>query len=368
NELHLHASELEPALNYALQTQYRGNARVGIVDGVATIEFSLPVQAAPFGSWLNGKLQVITRDRSRFEVDALWLGDLRLPAALGNTLLPQFEAGVRQRSARYSQMVAAIRTVTLDADEFVIAYEWRPELMAKLAARGRELVLEPGQQQRLAAYAVELARVTRDAGPPGKLSVTRVLAPLLHFAAQRGGSAVEENRAALQLLALYAINLDPRRLLGDLDGLGTLVRHDLRLGGRRDSAQHYLISAALAASAGSAFASEIGVLKEEDDTTIAGGSGFSFTDLAIDQAGTRLGQLAVADEMTATRVQQLLGASDLQENLFAPAINDLPELLSKTEFAKRYQSVGSPAYELMNRSIAERIERLPLIQQLRPAQ
>jgi hypothetical protein len=264
----------------------------------------------------------------------------------------------------YAKLVAAVKDVSVKGDKLSVRYQWQPALMGQLAARGRELVLEPGQQERLTLYAEELARVTREIGIPGKQSVTALLAPMLQFAARRGGDSVEENRAALQMLALYSINVDARRFLVDSDVMGRMVRHDLRLAGRRDFAQHFLISAALAASAGSALASEIGVLKEEQDT-VGGGSGFSFTDIAIDQAGTRLGQLAVMDAMTAALTQQLLGSQDLQEALFTPQVADLPEYLTQAEFARRFTAVGSPAYEEMNRVITDRISRLPLVTRMR---
>jgi uncharacterized protein YfiM (DUF2279 family) len=59
--------------------------------------------------------------------------------------------------------------------------------------------------------------------------------------------------------------------------------------GRYDSAQHFVISAALAAWAGEPAANAIGVYKEIDDSRR--GSGFSFADLAADRAGTRFGEV-----------------------------------------------------------------------------
>lgn len=358
----LHAGELEQVLNYGLQSQYRGAASVAIADSIATVRFSLPVKTTPFGSWINGEVAVTT-ENNFIRVQSLRAGQLPVPAWIGNFLLPKFHSKLLQRSDKYVQVVAALNSVVVAGDEIVVSYQWQPQLMAQLAERGRELIFEPGQQQRLQAHALQLAQITRDLGGAGKQSITALMAPMFRFAAGRGGMAVEENRAALQILAAYVLNMNPQRLLGDIDGFGKVVRHDLRLSGRRDFAQHFLLSAALAVSAGNTLAAEIGVLKERQDTE-AGGSGFSFTDLAIDEAGARFGHLAVADDDSARALQQMVAVNALQENVFTPEVKDLPEFMSQQEFAERFDQVGSPKYQEISATIDQRIAQLPLVARL----
>jgi uncharacterized protein YfiM (DUF2279 family) len=181
---------------------------------------------------------------------------------------------------------------------------------------------------------------------------------MLQFAAERGGDAVEENRAALQILALYIMNVDQRLLLGE-DPTGRPQRHQLQLAGRRDYAQHFLVSAALAVSTDAALTQQIGLLKELQDAE-AGGSGFSFTDLAVDLAGARFGELAVATADDAQRLQQLLAESTVTEALFLPELRGLPEFMAMAEFEQRFTAVGSPAYNAVAADIEARLNAVPL--------
>ena len=63
---------------------------------------------------------------------------------------------------------------------------------------------------------------------------------------------------------------------------------------RQDFTLHFLISAVIAAEAGTPLADAVGLWKELADAR-RGGSGFSFNDLAADRAGTRFGERAVRD-------------------------------------------------------------------------
>jgi hypothetical protein len=87
------------------------------------------------------------------------------------------------------------------------------------------------------------------------------------------------------------------------------------LNGRTDSPQHFTISAALAAHAGSPLSDAIGLYKEVDDSRR--GSGFSFNDLAADRAGTRFGDLATRSPASARQLQQRV-AFGIREPDFMP--------------------------------------------------
>jgi hypothetical protein len=119
---------------------------------------------------------------------------------------------------------------------------------------------------------------------------------------------------------------------------------------RGDFAQHFSVSAALAAVAGTPLSNAVGLYKEIDDSR--GGSGFSFADLAADRAGTHFGERAVASARSALQMQERVTIG-LVEADFMPPARDLPEGLSEAEFKRRYGSVDSPRY----REVAERIEQ-----------
>jgi hypothetical protein len=129
------------------------------------------------------------------------------------------------------------------------------------------------------------------------------------------------------------------------------------LNGRDDFAKHFVVSAALAAHAGSPLADAVGVYKEIDDAR--GGSGFSFNDIAADRAGTRFGEQAAANAKAAVKLQQRLSAG-IREKDIMPSTQDLPEFMPEAEFKKRYGGVGAPAYNQMMADIERRVAALAL--------
>jgi hypothetical protein len=111
----------------------------------------------------------------------------------------------------------------------------------------------------------------------------------------------------------------------------------------------------LAAAGGGPLADAIGVYKEQADAQH--GSGFSFNDIAADRAGTRFGLLAVQrPDALQPRLSQPLSEADL-----LPDVADLPQFLSRREFAQRFGSIEAPAYREMMALIEDRLDRSPLL-------
>ena len=132
----------------------------------------------------------------------------------------------------------------------------------------------------------------------------------------------------------------------------------LRLHGRWDFSQHYLIAAALAANGGSRLANALGLAKEEDDAKR--GSGFSFTDLAADRAAARLGERLT--DARATQTQHFLAQASQDIDLM-PDFTDLPEFMPGEEFVRRFGGVGSSRYESVIHEIDKRLTLHPLLGQ-----
>ena len=184
------------------------------------------------------------------------------------------------------------------------------------------------------------------------------MGPVFKRARQRGGDAAAENRAALIALSAYVSGISMKKLLTE-SGRTTRRAPDVAptLYNRQDWPQHYLIAAALSVSAGSRLANIIGLAKEEDDTRY--GSGFSFTDLAVDKAGARLGELSQG-AATAATIQARL-AEAVTDAALCPAVADLPEFMGEEEFANRFGKVGSPRYRKVIAEIDRRMARHPLL-------
>ena len=96
----------------------------------------------------------------------------------------------------------------------------------------------------------------------------------------------------------------------------------------------------------------VGLAKELQDTH--DGSGFSFNDLAADEAGALFGKIAISDRDHARRVQDVLRQTE-DESQFIPVLKDLPESMDADEFSEKFTSIGSPAYEAVRSEIRQRI-------------
>jgi hypothetical protein len=172
---------------------------------------------------------------------------------------------------------------------------------------------------------------------------------------QEGRTQAEpELRALLLTLALHAVGRSPAPLLDQASPNPPPLR--LVMAERDDMAQHFLLSAWLAWQGNEQFAQALGLGKELADAR--GGSGFSFNDLAADEAGSTLGRRAAANPA----VMLAALATGVPEAGLFPRVDDLPEFLSEPEFRRRFGGVGAPAFDAERRKIRERIAALPLYQ------
>lgn len=357
--LRLEAADLQSGLDALLQTYRAGAARVEIADSRAVLRFSLRLPPSAPDRFLNGEL-VLVPAGDWLQMQSLRLGEVAVPGLLADRLPALARRLLLRRAPAWASALQAIQGLGLAGDSLTVVYHWQPTLMDQLAARSRELLLSPDNQARLIEHAQHLNALLADPGLPRVASLTRLLGPMFRFAESRGGDAVEENRAALLVLALYGGGLDVSRVLGTAASAPAApVAHEFRLQRREDFARHLLVSAGLASSAGTALSDALGVLRELDDAQ-DGGSGFSFTDLGADRSGVRLAERATADQASARKVQQLLADPALQESVFMADFGDLPEFMPAAEFEARFGTVGSPAYLAILEDIEGRISRLPL--------
>jgi hypothetical protein len=123
-----------------------------------------------------------------------------------------------------------------------------------------------------------------------------------------------------------------------------------------------VVSAGLYASRVGGATLGIGELKELVDSA-AGGSGFSFDDMAANLAGIRLATLLL--ETPAEGWTGILGRIGSESDLM-PAIDDLPSGMTEAEFVARFGSLESPGYAAVIAEIERRIEALPLYRPAAP--
>ena len=331
---------------YLLGKVGEGRAAVRLERDRARIAASLGLPWDPRRSFLNAELEVAEAS-GRPQVRAARLAGVPLPAALAETLAGRLMGGLEE--------TGLLENLDIEPDLALLTYRWdrgaAEQLTGGLLA-GPDLDSVLHYQALLARYGAQQPKGT-------DIPLADVLSDLLFEARYRssgqgpeaaiGSDPAAENRAVLLALAAYA----NRRPVRGADGASAIRPADFRsltLRGRRDLAQHFLVSAALAAQGGDVIADLVGLFKEVQDAD--GGSGFSFPDLAADRAGTRFAELATAGP-DAARAVQAAAQGGLAEDDFMPVITGLPEGLAQAAFQRTYGDTGSAAY----RRVADEIER-----------
>jgi len=354
--LQLDEAELNRLLNYAVELRHVSGIAAELTPGMATLTATLTLPANPFGRYLNITAEVADVPGG-IRLQSLQLGSLPLPGTLADWTARLAHRWMR-RDETYATLADTISQVNFDENQATLDYRWRPELLTQIERKSAELLIAPADQARMLAYAERLDALLQRHPRGSTIPLVRITGPLFTLALQSGGAASEENRAALTALAAYLAGISlPKLLEGDSQSIRRAPRVLLSLHGRRDFAEHFVISAALSANGGSRLANAIGLIKEEEDA--GKGSGFSFTDLAANRAGARLGERATGDG--AARVRQQL-ATIRNDAALLPDFRDLPEFMSQAEFDRRFGPVGSPRYLKLIDRIDARLAAHPLAQ------
>lgn len=362
--LELSESDTEILLTQVLENLRGGDAAVDFQPGRFHLQLTAAVPPTVLGGYANVDL-TLQQQGNLLVLDHFRLGSLELPGWLADKLLQFGHRQLHLHLPEYTMLVSSIAGFRLLEDSLELNYTLTPETLGQLSAKGSELLFPPETSERLQAHAGFLAELeTRLEGSRdgrNNISLAAVLNPMFRFAQSRGGDAAQENRAALLVLALHQMDMNPARLLqGAAAAPAPARRLRFTLYERRDYAQHFLGSAVLAVSVEPGLADAIALLKEMDDAQ-EGGSGFSFTDLAADMAGIRFAALAVTDPETAPQVQTLLADNDA-EDFFLFDIRGLPEFLDEQQFRDSYGDTSSAAYQSVLNTIEAGLDATPLFQ------
>ena len=353
--LQLGEDDLNLAVAYIASHRPQTRAQVLLQDGSATLRASTFLPPNPFGDYLN--IQAVLRETPGTpQLEQLTLGRLTVPPQIANQLL-RFGLWRLQTSPASVASTAAdsIQHVGVRNGVLSVQFVWNDAIPAQLQAA----LVPPEVQARLQAYQGRLVEIAAQPGPRN-LTLGALVQPLLELSAQRSdakNSLADEHRAALVALAFFVNGKGMAAILPAARDWPRPAPRSTTLAGRTDTAQHFSISAALAATAGSPLANMVGLYKELDDAQ--GGSGFSFNDLAADRAGTRLGELATGNAAAQLSLEKRL-AQGLSDADLLPKVSDLPEDLQTAEFQKRFGGVDGPGYKKMATEIERRIAALGL--------
>ena len=348
--LRISQDDLNIAANYALSRVWNGATDIALQAGNARIRLTLAVPGNPFGRWLN--LDGTLRETAGLPTfDQLKVGALHVPGFLADFALARLIS--RLTSTTEGELVNdVVRSVNLAANQLRVVYKWREDIID----RTRAILIGPEDLERFKAYSERLADAVVEAKGARSVSLARIFPPIFELARKRSaaGDAAKENRAAIMTLALYSDGRSLAAIVPAANAWRKPAPITFTLNGRDDFPKHFLISAALAAEAGTPLANAIGLQKEVEDSR--GGSGFSFNDIAADLAGTRFGKLAASNPR---KLQESLAAG-VTERVFMPDVSDLPEFMPEAEFKRRYGGIGAPGYNKMMADIEQRVGSVAL--------
>ncbi|MCC2617919.1 hypothetical protein LJ739_16825 [Aestuariibacter halophilus] len=369
-----HVSLYEAQLNSLMGLVQRARPHLGgnvsLREQRGHVAFTWQVWKGASPRYLN--VHIAAKDSDGVQLDAVSVGRLPLPA---NTVLELLVwlADWHTQSDIASQFVSKISQVRFLPEQMVLTLQPVDALLQQLNTIRTGIAGEENefQRQRVATYLRFLHGL-----PAASLSsasdLNTFLQPLFERVRRECEAAdvcrsMEENQAAILALAVYAGHHRVANLIGAVQPPDQVLLPKRRptLHGRTDLTQHFLISAALQILAQQGVSSAIGEFKELMDRA-NGGSGYSFVDLAADMAGISLARW-LAQPTVAQDIQRHLASVESSADYF-PGIEGLPEGLDKRQFQMTYGNIDSQAYRQQVAQIEQRVNRVPLFQQLRQRQ
>ncbi|NOY43172.1 MAG: matrixin family metalloprotease [Planctomycetes bacterium] len=129
--------------------------------------------------------------------------------------------------------------------------------------------------------------------------------------------------------------------------------------GRQDLVKHFFVSAFIVAMMGDQAAQGVGLAKELADAHR--GSGFSFADMAANQAGIIFAERLLNGQLTLAKVAQKFSCE-----AFLPPIDDLAENLSIEELKLRFGGTNQKSLQVELNRIEDRILELPIYRKAKP--
>lgn len=312
---------------------------------------------SPFPRWtpyVDAELTVQGPPRSVQVADAR-LGALPIPRSIAQMGVDESLRRLRARSSAAGDLLDRIESVRHAEEALVVvvrASDLRPERFV------RELVTERVGRARLQAFARALSEAFARVPPGRAVPLAAVLRTLFQTVETRADPDLEaEIRAALLVSTLHVVGVSPRRALGI--ELADIPRRRVLIWKRSDLPKHFLVSAVVAAWEDRALADVLGLSKELTDSE-AGGSGFSFVDLAADRAGTQLVERAWSTSERRERLVDLLSEPSLTNADLLPDPTDFPEGMSKERLEATNRRPASPGYVALVDAMDRRLEASPL--------
>lgn len=338
------AALIDEGVNYAAGRYAGGRGAFALQSDAGEVRFSI---ALPGKRFVNLQARIAPID-GKPRIDSASIGALPLPGALIEfaitaTVTAYGFSKEWQLAAQSIRNVAFVPAVGMVA----VTYVWQPTILDQ----ARAIAMQEDDIKRLQVAQAAFAGLVAHRATGSQIPLSEVLKTTLPDA---GDAPSLQGRATLLVLASYLADKDLAALVPAARNWPRIRRVNITLAGRHDLAQHFVVSAALAAWAGEPAADAIGIYKELHDAR--NGSGFSFIDLSADRAGTRFGEALIKNP------QPLFSAmkSEFVDAQLLPDVTDLPEGLYRPEFNRRFGNHQSAQFQAMQQEIERRLDTLPL--------
>ena len=354
--IELTEADLNLAGNYLLNRYRKSAVNIEIKNNVLRFTVTVTLPKNSVGHYLNISFRLGNDDHSDLpSLTKFKAGKLLLPAKFAAFVIDTI---IRHTSLNNYFILATrpIKTIKIDPKKITISYYSNINSFIQ----ARNFLTQSSDNPNIDIYQQKLDEIITRHDPAWRLSLAELLKPLFALALQRSSldNAIEENKIAIFAVNNYVNRKETKKFLSfPVAKLSAETRYPTFLYKRTDLAQHFIGSAAIAASVNGQVAKVVGEEKELSDAQ--GGSGFSFIDLAADKAGTRFGELATSSPENARKLQKAMSAiKDYSD--FMPDPTDLPEHMNEAEFKQRYQSVDSDVYQTLSKQIDARIAATPI--------
>lgn len=339
------ANLIDEGINYIAGRFLHGRGDFALTDGAGQARVTIVLPGQRF---LNVTASIRPVDGKPTIAHAR-LGHLPIPPALAEYLVVTAIAA-SGFGREWQLAIDAIRDIQLNAGTgmVTVTYQWEPQILD----RARAVALSEDEIRHLYEARQSLAALLAHRAPGSQVG----LAEILQATMPADADPVAHGKATLLVLASHLARIDLAALVPAAKTWPRIRWVMITLGGRHDLAQHFVVSATLAAWSGEPVADAIGLYKELDDARH--GSGFSFIDLAADRAGTRFGERLVTKPQAL--MERLRGG--LRDDQLLPVVRDLPEYLYQNEFRQRFESPESLQFKALSREIERRLDTLSLYQ------
>jgi len=338
-------------------------------DSTALISLSTPWPFKNRSVFLNIQFEV-EQTAGQLQLTNLHAGNLRLPRLAVDALSRRLQKESTNLAEDYQELAdlqRSIRHIELRGDLVDIHLQWEPDLLANLRSQAQQFFISADDRERILYYYGEIAAITKQLSPETRNTTLQTFLPALFDKARsrssNGGDAVAENRTLLQALSLFVNHLAIEQLVSDLPESWDLRPRRLyvTLQGRSDLSQHFISSAAIAASAGAGVAGVLSNSKEVYDARYR--SGFSFSDMTANVAGMALGAAATESAESARLLQNLLADVE-QEYDYMPAAGNNTDGISEQDFSDQYTDRNNRRYQSRLSEIEQQVADLPVYRQV----